>query len=109
MSSPTRHHFGAAKRILRYIAGTLDYGIWYSQVDDFKLYGYTDNDWAGSLNDRKSTSGSVFSLGLGAITWSSKKQAITALSTTEAKYVAAPSAVSQAVWLRRLLADMSHG
>lgn len=105
MNYPTRHHYGAAKRILRYIAGTLNFGIWYNQVSDFKLVGYTDSDWASSLDDRKSTSGNIFNLRSGAVTWSSKKQATTALSTSEAKYVAATSSACQAVWSRRLLAD----
>ncbi|XP_057785127.1 uncharacterized mitochondrial protein AtMg00810-like [Salvia miltiorrhiza] len=73
MHNPTRQHFGAAKRILRYIAGTKDFGIWYSNVANFTLIGFTDSDWAGSLDDRKNTSGFVFNLGSGAVTWSSKK------------------------------------
>ncbi|KAF2288718.1 hypothetical protein GH714_011372 [Hevea brasiliensis] len=72
MQSPTKHHFEVAKRILRYIAGTMEYGIWYSQKSECKLFGYTDNDWAGCLDDRKSTSRNVFSLGSGAISWSLK-------------------------------------
>lgn len=108
MHSPTKHHLGAAKRILRYVAGTMDYGIWYSQVSIFKLFGFTDSDWAGSLDDRRSTSGNIFTLGSGAITWSSKKQATAALSYSGAKYVAAASSTCQALWLRRLLADFSQ-
>lgn len=101
------HHFGTAKRILRYIAGTTDYGIWYTHISNPKLVGYTDSDWAGSLEDRKSTSGHIFSIGSGAISWTSKKQPTTALSSTEAEYVAATSAACQAIWLRRLLQDLS--
>ncbi|XP_022865666.1 uncharacterized protein LOC111385506, partial [Olea europaea var. sylvestris] len=52
-----------AKRILRYVARTLDYGIWYTHVSNFRLFGFTDNDWAGSLDERMSTSGNIFSLG----------------------------------------------
>ncbi|KAL5827279.1 hypothetical protein ACOSQ3_019113 [Xanthoceras sorbifolium] len=74
MQSPTKHHFGAAKRILRYVAGTINYGIWYTQVTDFKLFGFTDSDWAGSLDDKKSTSANIFSLGSGAISWSSRSK-----------------------------------
>lgn len=74
MCNPSKHHFGAAKRILRYVAGTLDYGIWYTYVSDFRLFGFTDSDWAGSLDDRRSTSGNIFSLGSCAITWCSKKK-----------------------------------
>lgn len=108
MQNPTKHHFGAAKRILRYVAGTVDYGIWYAANSIFCLQGFSDSDWTGSLEDRKSTSGSIFHIGSGAITWSSKKQATTALSSSEAEYVAATSAACQAVWLRRLLADFGQ-
>ena len=69
-------------------------------------FGYIDSDWAGSLDDRKSTLGSVFSFDSGAITWSSKKQDIVALSSSEAEYVAASAAARQAVWLRKLLKDL---
>ncbi|XP_047259520.1 uncharacterized mitochondrial protein AtMg00810-like [Capsicum annuum] len=68
-----------AKRVLRYIAGTIDNGIWYSQVSNFKLCGFTDSDYAGSLDDRRSISNHVFTLGSGVVTWSSKKQATTTL------------------------------
>ncbi|CAH9132625.1 unnamed protein product [Cuscuta epithymum] len=106
MHSPTKQHLGAAKRILKYISGTLEYGIQYSSVREFKLRGYTDSDWAGCVDDRKSTSGSVFDLGSGAITWSSKKQETVALSTSEAEYVAAGAAAKQALWLKKLLSDL---
>eukprot|EP00253_Pinus_taeda_P025063 PITA_25063 len=69
---------------------------------------YTDSDWAGSVDDRKSTSGYVFHMGSGAISWASKKQPVVALSTTEAEYVAAIATACQAVWLRRVLRDLSH-
>lgn len=108
MQQPSRNHFGAAKRVLRYIAGTMEYGIMYSKVPDLRLCGFTDSDWASSLDDRKSVSASVFTLGSGVITWSSKKQPMTALSSTEAEYVAATSAACQAIWLRRLLAEVNQ-
>ncbi|XP_049399912.1 uncharacterized mitochondrial protein AtMg00810-like [Solanum stenotomum] len=73
MHSPTKQHLGAAKRVLRYIAATVDFGIWYSKDADFSLTGYSDSDWEGSIDNRKSTSGNVFNLGSGAICWSSKK------------------------------------
>lgn len=73
LHSPTKQHFGAAKRILCYIAGTVDFGIWYSDVADFRLVGFTDSDWAGCLDDRNSTSVNISSFGSRAVTWSSKK------------------------------------
>ncbi|GKF85252.1 uncharacterized mitochondrial protein-like protein, partial [Tanacetum coccineum] len=82
MHSPTKQHLGAAKRILRYIAGTTNFGIWYTNVRDFKLIGFTDSDWAGCLDTRKGTSGNMFSFGSGAVIWSSKKQETLALSSS---------------------------
>ncbi|TYK03583.1 putative mitochondrial protein [Cucumis melo var. makuwa] len=75
MQCPSRDHFGAAKPIMRYIAGTIKYGIWYSKVSHFKLCRFTDSDLASSLDDRRSVSANVFTLGSRVITWSSKKQA----------------------------------
>ena len=68
-----------------------------------ELIGYTDSDFAGSLDDQKSTSGYVFHLGSGVIAWASKKQPIVTLSSAEAEYVATTSAACQALWLRRVL------
>ncbi|TYK18375.1 putative mitochondrial protein [Cucumis melo var. makuwa] len=56
LQCPSRDHFGAAKRVMRYIAGTIEYGIWYSKVSDFKLCRFTDSDWASSLDDKRSVS-----------------------------------------------------
>ncbi|KAA0059797.1 putative mitochondrial protein [Cucumis melo var. makuwa] len=103
MESPTTTHLKVTKRILRYLKGTLDYGLFYSSSKEFKLEGYCDSDWVGDTNDRKSTSGYVFFIGNTTFTWSSKKQPIVTLSTCEAEYVAATSCVCHAVWLRNLL------
>ncbi|XP_015078146.1 uncharacterized protein LOC107021946 [Solanum pennellii] len=78
MHNPSKLHLGAAKRVLRCIAG-IDHGIWYSKVTDFTLTGFTDSDYMGNIDDRKSTSGFLFNLGSGAISWSSKKQEVVAL------------------------------
>ncbi|KAG6414490.1 hypothetical protein SASPL_127292 [Salvia splendens] len=85
MENPTTSHFKAAKRILRYLRGTIDYGLFYSHTNDYKLVGYSDSDWAGDNDDRKSTSGYVFYIGDTAFTWMSKKQPIVTLSTCEAE------------------------
>ena len=103
MESPTTTHLKVAKRILRYLKGMVDYGLFYSSSKEFKLEGYCDSDWAGDTNDRKSTSGFVFFIGNTAFTWSSKKQPIVTLSTCEAEYIAAASCACHAVWLRNLL------
>lgn len=74
MTAPKVDHWIAAKQVLQYVKGTSDYGILYSKCQDPKLIGYIDSDWAGSMDDRKSTSGYVFGLGTGTVTWTSKKQ-----------------------------------
>ncbi|KOM27543.1 hypothetical protein LR48_Vigan437s000300 [Vigna angularis] len=107
MEAPTTTHFKSAKRILRYIQGTTSYGLYYSISNDYKLVGYSDSDWSGDMDDRKSTSGFVFYMGDTAFTWMSKKQPIVTLSTCEAEYVAATSCVCHAVWLRNLLKELS--
>lgn len=103
MKRQTEMHLNAAKRILRYVKGTIDYGVFYKSQEDSAFVGFTNSDYAGGIDDRKSTSGHVFMLNFGAITWSSKKQQIVTLSTTEAEFVAAASCACQAIWLRRML------
>ena len=85
MSAPKIDHWIAAKRVLRYVRGTSDYGLLYTRSSDPILSGYTDSDWVDSVDDRKSIVGYVFSLGSGAVTWTSKKQQAVALSSTEAE------------------------
>ncbi|KAL0297348.1 UNVERIFIED_CONTAM: Retrovirus-related Pol polyprotein from transposon RE2 [Sesamum radiatum] len=108
MQSPSQVHYAAAKRILRYLRGTKDFGIWYKSTNDAKLVGYTDSDWAGSVDDMKSTSGYTFSLGSGIFSWASKKQATVAQSSAEAEYIAAAATSNQAIWLRRILEDIGE-
>jgi hypothetical protein len=105
MDRPTEIHVAAVKRIMRYLKGTLGYGILYKSKisDDLSLEGWCDSDYAGDLDDRKSTTGYVYMLGSGAISWSSKKQPIVTLSTTEAEFVSAASCACQGVWLRNVL------
>ena len=97
----------AAKRILRYIKGTTSFGIFYKKGGDGELFGYTDSDYAGDQNDRKSTLGYIFMVNSSAISWSSKKQLVVTLSTTEAEFIVATSSVCQVVWLRRILKSKS--
>lgn len=99
-------HFQAAKRILRYVKGTLDYGIRFVQVKSFSLLGYSDSDWAGCVDDMRSTSGYCFTMGSGIFSWCSKKQEVIAQSTAEAEYIAAAAAVNQAIWIRKLMTDL---
>ena len=108
MESPKYSHWKMSERILRYVAGTLNFGLWYTQSDDNHLSSYRDNDFAGSLDDRKNTSGHAFHPGMNLISWASKKKSIVSISSAEEEYVATPSASCQAVWMRRILNDMSH-
>ncbi|KAK0578502.1 hypothetical protein LWI29_011456 [Acer saccharum] len=109
MQNPSKLHYGTTKRVLRYLKGTSSYGIWYTNnVENFQLCGYSDSDRASSVDDRRSTTGYIFNLGLGAITWSSQKQLSPTLSSSEAEYIAVTSAACQVVWLRRILEDMKQ-
>ena len=99
MSTPTELHLQAAKRVLRYLKGTINLGVFYRKKGDGELKTYTDSDYAGDLDDRRSTSGYVFLLSEGAMSWSSKKQPVVTLSTTEAEFVAATSCGCQGVWI----------
>lgn len=99
-------HWQALKRILKYLSGTMSMGIFYQQSDKIELVGYSDSDYAGDVETRRSTSGFVFYLSGAAVTWSSQRQKIVTLSTTEAEYVAAAGAAKEAIWLRKLLNDL---
>lgn len=118
MSSPSNVHMGIAKRVLRYIRGTSNLGIWYLKtggvkldgyhvdITGVKLEGYADSDWAGSVDDMKSTSGYVFTIGSGVICWNARKQEVVAQSTAEAEYISLAAAANQAIWLKKLLTDL---
>ena len=104
-SNPKISHLNQVKRILKYVNGTSDYGIMYCHCSDSMLVGYCDADWAGSADDRKSTSGGCFYLGNNLISWFSKKQNCVSLSTAEAEYIAAGSSCSQLVWMKQMLKE----
>ena len=108
MEAPGKEHWAAVKRIVRYIAGTLDYGCRFQKGKkmDLKLLGFTDSDCSGDLIQRKSTSGIIFYLGSNLVTWASQKQKVVALSSCEAEYIAAAMGACQGVWLSRLIAEM---
>ncbi|TXG48915.1 hypothetical protein EZV62_024790 [Acer yangbiense] len=99
-------HFQATKRIVRYIKGTIDYGLRFCHVKNFTLHGYSDNDWVGCVDDMRSTSGYCFSFGFAIFSWCSKKQEVIAQSTAEAEYVATAAIVNQALWIRKLITDL---
>lgn len=107
MERHTVEHMDAVKRLLRYIAGTFDYGLSYPRDSgEAKLVGYSDHDHAGDIDTRKSTSGALFFLGGSLISWQSAKQRVVAVSSCEAEYVAAATAATQAIWLARVLGDL---
>ena len=98
----------AANQILRYLKGTIDYGLKYEVNQNINLEGYVDLDWAGSAIDRKRNSGCFFSMGSGVIYWFSRKQSCVALSTAEAEYVTACSASCEVVCLRNILSNLFY-
>jgi len=107
MEQPTVEHQGAVKQILRYLTGTLDFGLDYTKaLGGTRFIGYTDSDLAGDVDTSKSTSGSLFFLGSCLVSWHSIKQKVVALSSCEAEYIAASTATTQALWLSRLLAEL---
>ena len=88
MVEPKRVHWVAAKHVLHYLAGTVEYGLHYMRSDGIRLIGFTDSDWAGNVANRKNTSGCCFSLGSAVVSWFSEKQKSVALSIAEAEYMA---------------------
>ena len=104
-SQPYNSHWSAVKRVLRYLKGTTYLGLLY-RPDELNLTGYSDADWAGDTEDRKSTSGYVFMMSGSAVSWRSKKQSSVALSTAEAEYVALSCAAQEAMWLRQLFSNL---
>ncbi|XP_015161604.1 uncharacterized mitochondrial protein AtMg00810-like [Solanum tuberosum] len=103
MHCPSQVHLQAAKRIVRYIKGSITYGVMFQKSQPMNLCGYSDSDWCGPEDDAKSTSGYCFSLGSGIFSWGCKKQDIVAQSTAEAEFVLATTAVNLALWLNKIL------
>lgn len=100
-----KRHWDAAKRVLRYLKGTSDYGIYFSKNQE-ELKGFADADWGGCINDRRSYTGYCFKLSSGAISWESRKQRTVALSSTEAEYMGLSEAVKEAVYLRKFFEEL---
>jgi hypothetical protein len=107
MQRPTTEHQQAVKRIIRYVVGTLDHGLYYPKCPrEAHLVGYSDSDHAGNIDISKSTSGILFFFSKCLISWQSVKQQVVALSSCETEYIAASTALTQALWLVRLLSDL---
>jgi hypothetical protein len=96
-------HWKAAKKVLHYMQGTKDYMLTYRRSDNLEVVGYADADYTDCEDSRKSTSGYVFTLAGGAISWKSSKQTTTATSTMHAEYMACYEATGQAVWLKNFI------
>ena len=105
MSNLGKKHWEAVKGILRYLKATKNMRICYGS-QELTVKGFTDSDYAGDLDNRRSTSGYVFTLAGGAVSWCSRLQTCVTQSTTEAEYVAASEACKEAIWLGRLVTDL---
>ena len=108
MTNPSTDHWSGVKRVLRYLKGTINYGLIFA-AGDGRLHGYCDADWAGDPDTRRSTSGYVFRIGDATVSWSCQKQKTVAKSSTEAEYVSLSYATQEAVWLRRLMESLGFG
>jgi len=110
MDKPTAKHAQALKSLMRYLRSTTDlricYGPYGKSAD--RVVGFSDADYAGDRSDRKSTSGQIFLLGGGPISWRSRKQHAVSTSTTEAEYIALCSAAKQAKWISQFLMDIGY-
>uniref|UniRef100_A0A2N9I3R3 Reverse transcriptase Ty1/copia-type domain-containing protein n=1 Tax=Fagus sylvatica TaxID=28930 RepID=A0A2N9I3R3_FAGSY len=106
MHQPGASHFQAVKRILRYLQGTLDYGLRLLSRSSLSLYGFSDADWAGCLDTRRSTTGYCIYLGANCISWASKKQPTVSRSSAEAEYRSMSTTTAELTWLMYLLRDI---
>ena len=104
-ANPKESHMTALKRIIKYVKTTAEFGVWYSKNTNDVLAGYSDADWAGNANDRKSTSGGYFYVNNNLVSWMSKKQNSISLSIVEAKYIVVGSCCTQFLWMQKLLHD----
>ena len=106
MENPSEKHWIAVKRIFRYLQGTKNYGIEFTSGNQLVIEGFCDADWAGDIDDRKSTSGYVFKIAGGSISWGSKKQTSVALSTCEAEYISLSLGIQEGIWINALLKEI---
>ena len=109
-NEPTIRHWNAVLRVFRYLKGTINYSISYGtgRGEGPKLQGYSDADYAGDTVDRRSTSGHIYLLNSGPVTWSSTKQRCVATSTTESEYISLSEASKQGQWIRALLRELQR-
>ncbi|GAA0157982.1 transmembrane signal receptor [Lithospermum erythrorhizon] len=106
MQSPSILHWQFVKRILRYLKGSVQHGILIQPSSSFELKAYTDADWAGCPDTRRSTSGFVIFMGNSLISWSSRKQKVVARSSTEAEYRSLALCTAELMWIQKLLKEL---
>ena len=106
LKSFVQENWQAVKRIIRYLIGTRDFGITFGNSGSTEIHVYTDADYAGCLETRRSRSGFVFLFNGGPISWSSQRQSIVSLSTAEAEYIALTHGTKEAIWLRQMLKEL---
>jgi hypothetical protein len=106
MHDPRKPHLTAMKRILRYLRGTPDFSLLLRRSSSSDLIVYTDADWVGCLDTRRSTSGYVVFLGDNLVSWSAKRQTVVSRSSAEAEYRVVANGVAEAAWLRQLLHEL---
>ena len=109
LQSPCDSYWDAAVRILCYVKGTSGQGVLYENKNYTQIIGYSDADWAGSLTDRRSTSGYYVFIGGNSISWKSKKHDVVAKSSAEAEYRAMTLATCELIWLKHLLQELRFG
>ncbi|CAN6696160.1 unnamed protein product [Malus baccata var. baccata] len=107
MAKPTEVHFGAVKRILRFLKGTMHHGITFSAHTDVGIHAFSDADWVADLNTRSSVTGYVVYIGSNPVSWQSKKQDSVSRSSTEAEYKALAHTAADIAWIRSVLKDMA--
>jgi hypothetical protein len=105
---PCEEHLCVAKRVLRYLKGTQNFGLKYSKVEYFRLVGHTDSNFDGDKENGVSTSGYFTSLGSTTISWRSHKQFVSTYSTTKAKYVVVAEETKEIVWIKKILNDLQE-
>lgn len=106
LENPSKAHINAVKRILKYIKGTNTYGIFFQNNKNLVLYAYSDADFAGCVNTRRSTTGYLLQIGSATVSWSSERQKCVSISTAESEYVASAESVREMVWLCSLMDDL---
>ncbi|XP_042035223.1 secreted RxLR effector protein 161-like [Salvia splendens] len=106
MVQPGKEHWQAVKRIFRYLRGTYDVGLVYGGDTHCSVTGYSDSDYAGDVDGRRSMTDYVFTLGGSVVSWKATLQAAVTLSTTEAEYMTLTEAAKEGIWLKRLVGDL---